>query len=100
MLYKRIFKRDTIKIYKSGHTIGLHSHTHPTQLEKLSVDAQRKEYLLNKNILEELLQAEIFSVAHPCGSYNENTLEILKELKIKIGFTGMNLSVSKSSMIV
>ena len=35
---KNVFlqKKDIIKLHKLGHEIGLHSHTHPTKLEKLN----------------------------------------------------------------
>ena len=36
------------------------------------------ESLIGKN--------KIYSMAHPCGSYNKNTLKILHGLNIKIGF--------------
>ena len=46
-----------------------------------------KEYSTNKIILEKVLKNyKIKSMSHPCGSYNENTLEVLKRLKIEIGF--------------
>ena len=45
-----------------------------------------KESIKNKQILEKITNKKIFSMSHPSGSYNSNTLKILEKLKIKIGF--------------
>jgi peptidoglycan/xylan/chitin deacetylase (PgdA/CDA1 family) len=74
---------------KLGHTIGLHSHTHPTTLANLSYEEQNYEYSKNIEILTNVLNDKnktINSVSHPSGSYNDNTIKILKDLKIEIGF--------------
>ena len=41
-LYKKLFfqKDDLKKLNNLGHLIGLHSHNHPTSLEKLNYDEQ------------------------------------------------------------
>ncbi len=78
-----------IKIKELGHSIGLHSHTHPTQMEKLNFDEQLSEYMNNLNIVSKILNcqpSDIVSMSHPCGSYNEDTFKILKKLGIEIGF--------------
>ncbi len=80
-------KKDVIKLHKLGHEIGLHSHTHPTDLKKLNFKKQYNEYKKNNFILKKLLKIKkIKSMSHPCGSYNSNTLKILKTLNIDIGF--------------
>ena len=86
---KNIFltKQNIKKLDKLNHTIGLHSHSHPTRLSELNYNQQFKEYYKNKKILEKIIGTnKIFSMSHPCGSYNENTLNILKKLNIKLGF--------------
>ena len=35
-------EEDVIDIDNKGHTIGLHSFSHPTQMNKLSIDKQRQ----------------------------------------------------------
>ena len=78
-----------IKIKKLGHTIGLHSHSHPVQLEKLSFEEQTQEYNKNIKILSKILKCdkkEIKSMSHPCRSYNQDTLKVLKNLNIELGF--------------
>lgn len=69
-----------------GHTIGLHTHSHPTELTHFEYIEQEKEYKKNKEILQEIIKEPIVSVSYPCGSYNNDTLKIMKQLGIKLGF--------------
>ena len=78
--------KDVKKIDKKGHTIGLHSHSHPTTINNLNYKLQYDEYLKSKKILEKVLKKKIWSMSHPCGNYNTNTLKILKKIGIRIGF--------------
>ena len=82
-----------------GHLIGLHSHTHPTVMEKLSYEDQKNEYrkCLNKiSLLLNKPKNQIKFMSHPCGSYNNNTLKILKNLGIELGFKQiMNIEPEK-----
>ena len=93
--YKEIYPilffngKDLKKLDSLGHIIGLHSHSHPTFLEELSYEEQKKEYEQCLSSLSKVLNKqknEIKVMSHPCGSYNDNTLEILKELGIELGF--------------
>ena len=73
---------------KHGHKF-LHSHSHPTLLENLSFNEQFNEYKKNIQILKKVLndkKYKFISMSHPCGSYNENTKKVLKQLGIKLGF--------------
>tara|TARA_B110000037_G_scaffold105900_1_gene123054 strand:- start:998 stop:1963 length:966 start_codon:yes stop_codon:yes gene_type:complete len=82
-------KSDIRKLDSLGHTIGLHSHNHPTVIQKLSYDEQKSEYEQNLYKISKLLNKpidKILSMSHPCGNYNDDTLKVLKELGIEIGF--------------
>tara|TARA_B100000579_G_scaffold317640_1_gene267215 strand:+ start:7034 stop:7951 length:918 start_codon:yes stop_codon:yes gene_type:complete len=83
--------KDLRDIDKKGHTIGLHSHSHPTAIDALSYKSQYNEYSKSKSILEKFLKKKVWSMSHPCGNYNKNSLKILKKKGIKIGFIA-NLS--------
>lgn len=74
------------KLHEEGHVIGLHSHTHPTMIAKLSDLEQAQEYNANFNYLYEITGEKPITVSHPCNSYNSSTLKILDNLGIKIGF--------------
>ena len=78
--------RDLKELSKKNHIIGLHSHTHPTDMGEKSFDFQLENYSKNKTVLESLLTKDVTSMSHPCNSYNSETLEILNDLKIEIGF--------------
>jgi peptidoglycan/xylan/chitin deacetylase (PgdA/CDA1 family) len=73
------------EIASQGHLIGLHSFSHPTQMSRLSYDLQMKEYKKNMEHLENLV-GDVVSMSHPCGDYNNDTLKVLSELGIQIGF--------------
>ena len=87
---KLFFQNIDLKhLYKLGHSIGLHSHNHPTLLEKLNYDEQKDEYKKCLSSISNILDKsknEIKYMSHPCGSYNNDTLKILKELGIELGF--------------
>ena len=77
---------DVRNLIKDGHVIGLHSHTHPTNMDRLGRATQQEEYDRNLAHLTQLLGHKPDTMAHPSGSYTEETLEILRERGIKIGF--------------
>ena len=73
-------------LHEKGHIIGLHSHTHPTELKSLSNSEQLDEYQKNIDILTSIVGSEIFSMSHPCNSYNDETLKILQNMNVNFGF--------------
>jgi len=78
---------DNIKtLHKSGHSIGLHSHSHPTRIKNLNYKDQLVEYSQNYEFIYAITKTKISSMSHPCGNYNNDTLKVLKELDIKVGF--------------
>ena len=86
---------------KLGHLIGLHSHSHPMLIEKLSFKKQTSEYSNNITILSKILgcnKNEIKFMSHPCGSYNQDTLQILKNLGIELGFKPIMTIESEKNM--
>ena len=74
------------QLHAEGHVIGLHSHTHPTCLAELPIEAQRQEYARNHAILADLLGESPVAMSHPCNSYTDQTLEILRDLGVQVGF--------------
>ena len=55
---------------------------------------QQLEYQRNYEHLSELISKPIDAMSHPCGDYNDITLNILKEMNIGIGFRS-NMSVKE-----
>ncbi|AVF02929.1 MULTISPECIES: polysaccharide deacetylase family protein [Devosia] len=74
------------QLYESGHEIGLHSYTHPTSIADLPTDEQRAEYEKNLTHLQKALGVTPDTMSHPCGSYNEETLVVLRNMDVKMGF--------------
>ena len=87
-------EKDLIKISNKGHVIGLHSYSHPTQMSKLNKSDQALEYQKNSDHLTQVIKKPITTMAHPCGDYNKDTLNILNAMNIEIGFRS-NMSIKK-----
>ena len=83
-------KKELVEISDLGHEIGLHYHTHPTNIKNIKYLTQLKGYKINNDILTRILRKKIFSMAHPSGSFNSDTFKILKKLDISIGFNCWN----------
>mgnify|MGYP006149072417 FL=1 len=91
-----INEKELKEINSDGHVIGLHSHSHPTSIDKMSYKEQFEEYSKNLNILEKITNNKISSMSHPVGKYNKYTLKVLENLGIEIGF---NSSLSNSNIL-
>lgn len=74
------------QLISEGHSIGLHSHSHPTRIDELSLELQAQEYRQNFDWISANLNVKPHFVAHPCGRYSPDTLEILTNLGVKVGF--------------
>ena len=72
---------------RNGHMIGLHSHTHPTDISGFSEARQRKEYETNAKHLERILGSPVKIAAFPCGKDNADTRDILLSLGIRMAFS-------------
>ncbi len=85
------------ELNRKGHILGLHSDTHPTQIQSLSREAQLREYETNHDFLKNVTGTGAKMVAHPCGKYGETTLEILHQLEVVVGFrSSLNVPYAKS----
>lgn len=71
---------------ENGMEFGFHTSTHK-RLEKLSYEEQLKEIISNMELLknDNIINEEL-AFSYPFGSYNDNTLNILKKNKIKYAF--------------
>jgi peptidoglycan/xylan/chitin deacetylase (PgdA/CDA1 family) len=86
-----------VELNLKGHALGLHSDTHPTQIQKLPEASQMFEYRTNYDFLKGITGSGPKIVAHPCGQYNQTTLEILNQLEVGIGFrASLNVPYAKS----
>jgi len=79
-------EKNLIDLSKDGHVFGLHSYSHPTALHLLERKNQEEEYSNNNDHLSRVLNKKITAMSHPCGNYNNDTLSILEEMGMKIGF--------------
>ncbi|MCA9243447.1 MAG: polysaccharide deacetylase family protein [Phycisphaerales bacterium] len=74
------------RLHKEGHVIGLHSHSHPTRLANLTPSQQRAEYADNLALLMDVTRERPTTMSHPCNSYTDATLAILRDLGVTVGF--------------
>lgn len=74
------------QLVSEGHVIGLHSHTHPTTMGLLSRKRQKSEYMQNADHIFRLTGKRPSTVSHPCNSYNNDTIDILSEMGVSMGF--------------
>lgn len=79
-------KENVFELHKKGHKIGLHTHSHPTSTADLDSREQMNEYKTNLQVLSAIIGETPDCMSHPCNSYNHKTIEVLKELHIKLGF--------------
>ncbi len=77
---------DLTDLAKKGHLIGLHSNNHPTQMSKLPKRQQMEEYKFNQDHLYKILGKKVDVMSHPCGDYNKDTLDVLNDLGVCMGF--------------
>lgn len=75
-----------LDLSSTGHVVGLHSYTHPTVLSDFSSAEQLQEYKSNAEHLRTQLGKTPIAMAHPCNSYDGETLRILSDLGILVGF--------------
>lgn len=77
---------------------GCHGDNH-VWLEFLSKENQKKEILDGINFLKKInIDVKNISVCYPYGSYNDDSLEILKELKISFALTSKNGNVNSNNI--
>jgi len=69
-----------------GHIIGLHSYSHPTVMADLSNAEQQREYSKNSDHLAKILGNKPSAMTHPCNSYNADTLQVLEQMGVSVGF--------------
>ena len=91
--YKKILKNIFLskynlkRLYSLGHKIGLHSHTHPTNIDLQSYKKQLNEYKKNQEFLKKILNCKnLNSMSHPCGKFNKDTFKALDILNVDIAF--------------
>lgn len=87
------------RLCEAGHIIGLHSYSHPTTMHTLPADQQTMEYTRNIEHLQSVLNKPVTAMSHPCGNYNDDTLLVLRELGIEIGFRSSMSRTEISSLL-
>ncbi len=74
------------ELHDAGNAIGLHSYSHPIPLKRLPADKQTEEYQKNYDHIMKATGAAPTSMSHPANSYGDDTIPILRNLNIQLGF--------------
>ena len=97
---KITMSRESItQLANQGHVVGLHSHSHPTKITRLTNEEKLSEYSLNSEYLTVYLDKAPNCMSHPNGRYDEEILKILREMNIFVGFRdNMDLVADRSTL--
>lgn len=97
---KITMSRESItQLSDQGHVIGLHSHSHPTNITRLTTAEKLSEYSVNSQYLNRYLNEAPKSMSHPNGVYDEDILRILREMKVFVGFRdNMDQVINRSNL--
>lgn len=90
---------DIKQLQNDGHTIGLHSFSHPTALHLMEKEDQKMEYEKNIIHLNEILGRAPSTMSHPCGNYSNDTLELLRAMNITLGFRSNAANIANRSTL-
>lgn len=93
-------RSEILDVYQ-GHEIASHSLTHPF-LEKFDYDTQRSEIATDIENLESYFHTKIKGFALPYGTYNETTIQVLKDLGIhwnRTAGTSMSFDMPKDLLL-
>lgn len=80
-------------------TIGVHTSSHP-HLSELPVDEQRRELGDCKDDLEQLLGCEMKHLAYPYGDYDQNTVQLARQLGFLTATTTSGRPVRSDSRLL
>lgn len=72
---------DEFSLY-DGHEIANHTYHHP-HLENLTKEEQKAEFMDNTMALENLFHHHIYGAAYPYGTFNQDSLDVQKDLGIE-----------------
>ncbi len=87
-----ISRENIMELYRRGHFIGIHSHTHPQNISLLREDQIRYEWEKSLKILRDILKKDILYASIPGGFFSKRSLSVLQENGIKIIFTSDPIS--------
>ena len=79
-------KERLFELHRDGHILGLHSHSHPTRIEKLDRQGQLAEFGRNQAVLAKICGVSPTTASYPCNSYNQETLSVMRSLGVRLAF--------------
>lgn len=77
---------DLKSLTEQGHCVGLHSYDHPYEIGQMAPQEQQRQYEKNYAHIWSVTGQKPNCMAHPLGSYNRDSLAVLRKLGIECGF--------------
>lgn len=87
------------EIFQSGFSVGSHGHRH-LSMRALSLSDQSEEAKRSKQILEQILGAEVTAFAYPFGTrsdFSEKTADVIRDAGYTMAFTAQHGIVSRDA---
>jgi peptidoglycan/xylan/chitin deacetylase (PgdA/CDA1 family) len=75
------------ELHRCGHVVGSHSHTHPDIFRELPYDAMLREWLVSRDILSQLLGADVTAASVPGGDISGDVLRSAANTGYRFLFT-------------
>jgi len=86
---REVMRKEDIRTLDTQFEIGSHTHDH-VYLDSLTTEECQKQIALGKSVLEDYLGHTVLGFCYPGGKYNENIIEIVKNLEINHARTVKN----------
>lgn len=72
---------------EQGHSVGLHSASHPSDMHRVTAAEANVQYGRNFESVRKITGKDPTAMSHPLGNWNEDVLGVLRKLNIQVGFT-------------
>jgi peptidoglycan/xylan/chitin deacetylase (PgdA/CDA1 family) len=87
---------DILELYKNGHRIGSHSHTHPYQMSRMNYADIVAEWKESISIISEIIKSTPDSASVPGGWYNQKVARAASESGIRNLYTSKPTHTEKT----
>lgn len=91
-------KEDINEWINSGCSVGSHTLTH-RNLDELSYEKQESEFIKSKDILENIINNKVISIAYPIGANNKETEKVFNKGDYLLGFATTRGYICRDSKI-
>ena len=87
---KRLYHMDRehlLELHRAGWVVASHTHTHP-DLTRLTPRERERELRRSREVLEDLLETEVFFLSYPFNRFNRVVMEDVRRAGYRMAFAG------------